>query len=259
MKTITIINYKGGVAKTTSAFNIAGYLACKLKKKVLCIDLDSQANLTVSFGVDGIKDRVIGSCMIGTYDFDHVAINTNTCGITLAPASLVHDNNLRYLGSMTANDLALKRVLQDQVADLGFDFCIIDCAPSLNLFTINALAASDYFLVPVEPEFYATVGLTDLLAKIKETKKLLHPNLEALGAFITKNNRGERRKIIKEIKETLNNQPIIKILDANIRVDVKLVESPKVYQTIFEYAPDSRGAEDYAALVEEILTIISTK
>jgi chromosome partitioning protein len=257
MKTISIINYKGGVGKTTSASNIAGYLACIKKYKVLCIDLDAQANLSLSFGISEARKKVIGSVITGAYDFKEVLVETTTCGIGLAPASLEHDQNLRYLQTMIDADKALRRVMDEQVAGLGYDYCIIDCAPSLNQFTVNALAASDYFLVPVDAEYFATMGLTELLRKVREIQKLLHPGLQALGAFITRNNRAERRNIVKEIKATLDAQSTIHMLASDIRTDVKLVEAPTRGLSIFDYAPNSRGAEDYQALTEEILTIIN--
>lgn len=245
MKTIAILNHKGGTGKTTSALNIGAGLA-RLKKKTLLIDLDPQTNLTEGLGVRDAKVSVYNSLRDGV-DLPIQAISKY---LDLVPSSLDLVGAELELVSQMARESILKKLLK-KVRE-QYDFIIIDCPPALGMLTINALVPSDTVLIPLEAEFYSYRGIDRMVNIISEVRTHYNENLTIGGVFITKCN--PKRLLTEHITESVKKHFGNKLLDTKIRVNVALAEAPVHGQDIFAYAPNSNGAADYENLVKEIVT-----
>jgi len=245
MKTIAILNHKGGTGKTTSALNIGAGLA-RLKKKTLLIDLDPQTNLTEGLGVRDAKISVYNSLRDGT-DLPVQPINEY---LDLVPSSLDLVAAELELVSQMARESILKKLLKKVKAQ--YEYIIIDCPPALGMLTINALVPSDTVLIPLEAEFYSYRGIDRMVNIISEVRTHYNENLTIGGVFITKCN--SKRLLTEHITESVKKHFGDKLLDTKIRVNVALAEAPVHGQDIFAYAPQSNGAADYENLVNEIVT-----
>jgi chromosome partitioning protein len=247
MKTIAILNHKGGTGKTTSALNIGAGLA-RLKKKTLLIDLDPQTNLTEGLGVRDPKVSVYNSLRDGI-DLPIHGINPY---LDLVPSSLDLVGAELELVSQMARESILKKLLNKVKAQ--YDYIIIDCPPALGMLTINALVPSDTVLIPLEAEFYSYRGIDRMVNIISEVRTHYNENLTIGGVFITKCN--PKRLLTEHITESVKKHFGNKLLNTKIRVNVALAEAPVHGQDIFAYAPTSNGAADYESLVNEIVTKI---
>lgn len=246
---ITIANQKGGVGKTTSAINIGVYLA-KNNKKVLLVDLDPQSNLTSGLGLKK-EDKYLSTydVIIGGKRIEKVFIPTNISDLYLVPSNISLAGAEIELVSHLSRENKLKNAL-DKVVD-QYDFIIIDNPPSLGLLTLNALVASDEVFVPVQCEYYALEGISQLMKTIDMVKDTLNPKLSLSGVILTMYD--QRTKIsysvAKEIQGFFQNKTFDTIIPRNVR----LSEAPSFGQTIFEYDPLSTGAKAYDKLASEIL------
>lgn len=245
---ISIVNQKGGVGKTTTAVNLAAYLA-KLNKRVLLIDLDSQANATSGIGIADEGNASVYDVLINNHPAEKAIKNTSIDGyhiipshISLAGASveLIEHENREYKLSQAINNL--KEI---------YDYIFIDCPPSLCLLTINGLVASDKILIPVQSEYYALEGLGQLLNTIGLVQGNLKPNLELMGAIITMFD--SRNRLSKDVLEELYQYFPGKIFKSVIPRSVRLAEAPSFGKPIAEYEPESKGAKAYERLAREIL------
>lgn len=245
MKTIAILNHKGGTGKTTSALNIGAGLA-RLKKKILLIDLDPQTNLTEGLGVRDPKISVYNSLRDGI----DLPIQPISKYLDLVPSSLDLVGAELELVSQMARESILKKLL-NKVKE-QYDYIIIDCPPALGMLTINALVPSDMVLIPLEAEFYSYRGIDRMVNIISEVRTHYNENLTIGGVFITKCN--PKRLLTEHITESVKKHFGDKLLNTKIRVNVALAEAPVHGQDIFAYAPNSNGATDYENLVKEILT-----
>jgi chromosome partitioning protein len=245
MKTIAILNHKGGTGKTTSALNIGAGLA-RLKKKTLLIDLDPQTNLTEGLGVRDAKVSVYNSLRDGV-DLPIQAISKY---LDLVPSSLDLVGAELELVSQMARESILKKLLKKVKEQ--YDYIIIDCPPALGMLTINALVPSDTVLIPLEAEFYSYRGIDRMVNIISEVRTHYNENLTIGGVFITKCN--PKRLLTEHITESVKKHFGNKLLDTKIRINVALAEAPVHGQDIFAYAPNSNGAADYENLVKEIVT-----
>ena len=245
---IAITNNKGGVGKTTSALNIGAGLA-KLNKKVLLIDLDSQANLSSCFGVDIDNQNNVGNYMMGEGAFDKFVQKEGN--LHLLPSSKFLRETEEKLASKPKRDEILKKKLKEIKSN--YDFIIIDCPPSLGLLTNNALYAADYYLAPIEAGVFSYNGISNLIHHINELNEEYDAEVKLLGVLIVKfheNKRGTLKKgIVARVKENMEDD----VFKTYIREDIKLIESPLHYKNIFEYAPESKGAEDYLNVCKEII------
>lgn len=244
MKTIAWLNQKGGVSKTTSAISTSFGLA-KLGKKILLIDLDPQASLSVSLGIESPEYSV--------YDFikqdvalDGVAVKKGK--VTVIPSSIALSAFENEFRNASAKEFILKKALQ---SIKGFDYIFIDCAPSLALLTINALAAVHEVYIPVQCEFLALQGLGQLLDTINVIRQRINKDLKVGGVVGTRFN---RRKINKDVMEYLSDNFKDKTFKTVIRENVALSECPSFGKDVFSHAPESNGAHDYLALCKEILS-----
>ena len=245
MKTIAILNHKGGTGKTTSALNIGAGLA-RLKKKTLLIDLDPQTNLTEGLGVRDAKVSVYNSLRDGV----DLPIQPISKYLDLVPSSLDLVGAELELVSQMARESILKKLLKKVKEQ--YDYIIIDCPPALGMLTINALVPSDTVLIPLEAEFYSYRGIDRMVNIISEVRTHYNENLTIGGVFITKCN--PKRLLTEHITESVKKHFGDKLLNTKIRINVALAEAPVHGQDIFAYAPNSNGAADYENLVKEIVT-----
>lgn len=244
MKTICLLNHKGGVGKTTSVANIGAGLAL-LGKRVLLIDLDPQTNLTESMGVKEAPLSIYDA-MSREKPLPVVSVKTN---LSIVPSAL----NLAGLELEIAARMARETILRRLIEPLKkqFDYAIIDCPPSLGLLTINGLVAADEVFIPLEAEYLAYRGIDTIVGIIDTVRTHFNPNLIISGVFLTKYNR--QRILTKSIKEEVIHHFGSIFYETSIRVNVALAEAPANGKDIFEYAIESNGAEDYLALVSEFL------
>ncbi|MFH0854340.1 MAG: ParA family protein [bacterium] len=249
---ISIVNQKGGVGKTTTAVNLSAYLA-KLNKRVLLIDLDSQANASSGIGITDENNINTYDILINSRSAESAIKNTSIEGyhiipshISLAGASveLINHQNREYKLSQAINNL--KEI---------YDYIFIDCPPSLCLLTINGLVASDKVLIPVQSEYYALEGLGQLLNTIGLVQNNLKPELELMGAIITMFD--SRNRLSKDVLEELYQYFPGKIFKSVIPRSIRLAEAPSFGKPIAEYEPESKGAKAYERLAREILEMES--
>jgi chromosome partitioning protein len=244
MKTICLLNHKGGVGKTTSVACIGAGLALR-GKRVLVIDLDPQTNLTESMGV---KDHPLSiyDAMSSGKPLPIVKVKEN---LSVVPSAL----NLAGLELEIAARMARETILRRLIEPLKgqFDYAVIDCPPSLGLLTINGLVAADEVFIPLEAEFLAYRGIDTIVGIIETVRTHFNPKLFISGVFLTKYNR--QRILTKSIREEVSQYFGDVLFENTVRVNVALAEAPANGQDIFTYAPESNGAEDYLAIVDELL------
>jgi len=248
-KIITICNQKGGTGKTTSAINLATYLA-QGGKKVLLVDLDPQANTTSGIGVD--KHHISKSTyhvLLEELDIKETFQTTAIHNLLVAPSNLdLTGAEVELVGAL-GREYRLKRALAKEKEN--FDFILIDSPPSLGLLTINALCAADSVLIPVQCEYYALEGLTQLVNTINLIKENLNPNLAIEGVLLTMADfrTNLTREIIQEARNYFKDKVYATVIPRNIR----LTEAPSFGRPISLYDKDSMGAQKYAELAKEIL------
>ncbi len=243
-KIISLLNHKGGVGKTTSAINIGAGLV-ELGKRVLLIDLDPQANLSLSLGIprqpNTIYEALRGESELEPYNVrENLDVVMSTLDLSGAEMELINEAGREYI---------LKELFEPIKDD--YDFIIIDCPPSLGLLTLNALGASDYVYIPLQTQFLALQGLAKIKQVIDKVKFRLNKNLEIGGVIATMY---DSRKILnRDVVETIKKYFGEKVFDTLIRDNVSLAEAPSQRQDIFNYNRSSIGAADYMSLCEEIL------
>lgn len=243
-KIISLLNHKGGVGKTTSVINIGAGMV-ELGKKVLLIDLDPQANLSLSLGIPR-QPTTIYEALRGEAELEPFAIRENldvvmsTLDLSGAEMELINEAGREYI----------LRELFEPVKE-EYDFVIIDCPPSLGLLTLNALAASDYVYIPLQTQFLALQGLAKIKQVIDKVKFRLNKKLEIGGVIATMY---DGRKILnRDVVETIKKYFGEKVFDTMIRDNVALAEAPAQRKDIFHYSKNSIGAQDYMNLCKEIL------
>lgn len=248
-KIISITNQKGGVGKTTTSVNLAAALA-HLGKKVCIVDIDPQGNSTSGLGIDKaeIKYSVYDVIINGVPAQDAV-VPTMMDTLFLIPANIdLVGAQVELVGKM-ARESYLKEALQP--IKNAYDFIFLDCPPSLGILTVNALNASDNVLVPIQCEFYALEGLSQLISTIKLVKKTLNPKLEIEGVVLTMydGRTNLSSQVVSEVKAYFKNKVYETIIPRNVR----LSEAPSFGLPIIKYDPKSLGSETYMALAEEVV------
>lgn len=246
---ISIINNKGGTGKTTTVLNLGAALT-KKRKRVLLVDLDSQCNLTSAFGAD-TPEVGVGDLLVGSATLDDVVIKNGK--LSLIPSSEKLLDFEFQLNNEPGREYMLREQL-DKVAN-DFDFILIDCPPSLGTLSINSMVAANHFIVPMQAENFAFIGLDRIMLISEKVKKRMNPDLDLAGILFVKLDPRTKfsQAVIHSLSENQNFKG--KLFNTYIRQDISLMESGAFKQSVYDYAPKSRGADDYNDLAKEILKI----
>lgn len=254
-KIISIVNQKGGVGKTTTAINLASFLAY-MDNNVLLVDIDPQANATSGLGINHKNLNLsIYHSLIDQSPIDKIILGEEEDKLHLAPASNSLAGANVELVDHPEREFKLEKAIQ--TIKHKYHYIIIDCPPSLGLLTINGLVAADELIIPVQAEYYALEGLGQLLETIDLIRKHLKPELQILGAVITMYDK--RTILSKGVLEDLYKYFPNKILKSVIPRNVRLAEAPSYGQPILNYDPNSQGARAYERLAKEIISIHKEK
>lgn len=246
---IAIANQKGGVGKTTTSINLSSCIAAK-GKKVLVIDMDPQGNTTSGYGIEKnelentIYELIMGDCTVEDCILKEVMPNVSVLpsNVNLAAAEI-------ELIGVKDKDFILKNEI-DWVRD-NYDFIIIDCPPSLNLLTVNAMTTADSVLVPIQCEYYALEGLSQLIHTVNLVKERLNPDLDMDGVVFTMYD--SRTNLSNQVVDNVKSNLKQKVYNTLIPRNIRLAEAPSYGQPINVYDPKSAGSESYMALAEEVI------
>ncbi|GIW97736.1 MAG: chromosome partitioning protein ParA [Pirellulaceae bacterium] len=263
MRSLAVINQKGGVGKTTTAVNLAAALA-EQGQRVCIIDLDPQAHASLHLGLSVVGGQTsIYEVLCGDASIADARVDI-TETLSVVPANL----DLAAAEMELAGEVGREVILRDKLAldTAEFDFLILDCPPSLGVLTLNALTAVEEVFLPLQPHFLALHGLSKLLKTIQVVAKRLNPRLRLSGIVLCMYESGTRlaAEVTRDVDEFLAQQTHqqgvwsgARFFQTRIRRNIRLAEAPSFGQSIFQYAPNSNGAEDYRALAGEVLGVES--
>jgi len=246
---LTVINNKGGTAKTTTAVSLSAALAMK-GRRMLLVDLDSQASASLSLGIGrGNLAPSIADAILAGRGMTALIRRTGVDGLDIVSGSPdLADADLQ-LAKIQGRETRLKEALTPIRA--GYDFIILDCPPSLGLMAVNSLVAADAFIVPTPPEYLALEGLIGLLDAVQKIHEGIGDACRLMGILLTKVD--HRRKVTEEIIGVIRGHYGDQVFRTEVRVDVRLIEAPAFKQTIFQYDRGSAGAEAYHQLADEVI------
>jgi len=243
------VNQKGGVGKSTTAINLATFLA-QGGERTLIADLDAQANATSGLGVSAGDAGCMYDVLLEGRPLEETAVSTGIDGLHVVPSTINLVGAEVELVSELAREFKLKRAL-DKLPEGLYTRILLDCPPSLDLLTLNALAAADEVLIPVQCEYYALEGLTQLMRSIRMVREELNPGLQIGGVLLTMFD--ARTNLSHQVAEEVRAFFGDRVFSSTIPRSVRLSEAPSFGQPISLYAPQSAGAEAYASVAEEVL------
>lgn len=248
-KIIAFTNQKGGVGKTTTCINLATYIAI-MGKKVLIVDMDPQGNATSGVGIEKKSSlKTIYNVIDGDCNIKEAILETEIENLDIVPASVDLAGAEIELVQMASREKIVKNILT-QIAE-DYDYIFIDCPPSLGLLTVNALTASNSIIIPIQCEFFALEGLSQLMNTIRLIKRHLNPDLDVEGVILTM--KDNRSNLIAEVSAEIVKFFGKKVFDTFIPRNIRLAEAPSHGKPIATYDASSKGANAYLSLAEEVL------
>jgi chromosome partitioning protein len=253
-RVIAIANQKGGVGKTTTAINLAGSLA-EQGFRVLCVDMDPQANLTVGLGINlrNVENSMAEALIDPGIKLDEIIVPTQTAGLDVAPATIDLSASENVLFSAIGREQALREALANSALD-SYDYILIDCPPTLGLLTLNALVAADSVIIPVQTQYYALKGFSALVNVIGQIRnKGLNPKLRVLGLLPTFYD--GRTLLGRDMLQELRDMGDHHIFENMIKQTVRLGEAPLVGRPVTSYAGNSDAARAYRGLAREVIEL----
>ncbi len=251
---ISVVNQKGGCGKTTTAINLSACLAAS-EFRVLLIDADSQAQASLGLGVDiDSPEKTLYAVMTESVNISSAILPTRIPNLDIVPSNARLSGATLKLGYLLSRETILQTAIKEFLFKNIYDYIIIDCSPSLNLITINALVASHYTVIPFQTHYYSMEGMKDLFDTIDIIQKQFNPDLRTLGILGTLFDKRNNTDIemLRQVRESFKDL----VFETVIRMNVKLSEAPIYNKPIHEYCEDSHGAKDYWALSREVVSRI---
>ncbi|MEL7167075.1 MAG: ParA family protein [Pseudomonadota bacterium] len=251
-KIISVANQKGGVGKTTTTINLAAGLAEK-GYEVLLVDLDPQGNASTGLGIE-MEARTLTTydLLLDDVDLDEIILDTDIPGLNIIPATIdLSSADIELVSNEKRSFLLHDALRQTAMDSYGFDFILIDCPPSLNLLTVNAMMASHSVLVPLQSEFFALEGLSQLMLTIREVRQIGNPDLRLEGVVLTMFD--SRNNLSQQVEQDARDNLGDVVFQTRIPRNVRLSEAPSFAMPVLQYDGASKGAEAYRALAKELI------